>query len=272
MLVFSGNANTSPQIEREVERAISKGLPIIPFRIEDIKPSEELEYFISASHWLDAFTKPLEQHLDRLAEVVRRVIEVKYRKDGASSEAEEDTHRRESTAKAFAAEGGQSIPQQRQREVLVAPKADERQAYPGASAVDRASFESGWKLSNKMRLLLAVLTEFVFLVVAGVTAIGALYIAVAIKSRGAIAMPVTTFDKDPFMFWIRDKNNGVRIVTDYLSIFYIALCCAFIDITINYIVGIHKTVVSAVISGGAFLFIIGIVLLFTPSSGTLILR
>jgi hypothetical protein len=31
VLVFSGAANTSPQIEREVERAISKGIPIIPF-------------------------------------------------------------------------------------------------------------------------------------------------------------------------------------------------------------------------------------------------
>lgn len=81
VLVFSGAANTSPQIEREVERAISKGIPVIPFRIEDVQPSDSLEYFISASHWLDAFTEPLQQHLDALAKVVRRFIEFKQAKD-----------------------------------------------------------------------------------------------------------------------------------------------------------------------------------------------
>jgi hypothetical protein len=75
VLVVSGNANSSRQIEREVERAIHLGRPIIPFRIEDIKPTKALEYFISASHWLDAFTPPVEQHLDRLAEVVRSILD-----------------------------------------------------------------------------------------------------------------------------------------------------------------------------------------------------
>ena len=36
VLVFSENANTSPQIEREVERAVNKGIPIIPLRIENV--------------------------------------------------------------------------------------------------------------------------------------------------------------------------------------------------------------------------------------------
>ena len=39
VLVFSGSANTSPQIEREVERAINDGIPVIPFRIKNVKPS-----------------------------------------------------------------------------------------------------------------------------------------------------------------------------------------------------------------------------------------
>src|SRR5580704_5173657 len=82
VLVFSGAANTSPQIEREVERAISKGIPVIPFRIEDIQPSDSLEYFISASHWLDAFTEPLEQHLEKLAKVVRQILEAKQETKG----------------------------------------------------------------------------------------------------------------------------------------------------------------------------------------------
>jgi hypothetical protein len=75
VLVVSESANSSRQIEREVERAIHRGRPVIPFRIEDIEPTKALEYFISASHWLDAFTPPVEQHLDRLADVVRSILD-----------------------------------------------------------------------------------------------------------------------------------------------------------------------------------------------------
>lgn len=74
VLIFSENANTSAQIKREVERAINKGIPVIPFRIEDVAPSDTLEYFISTPHWLDAFTPPLEPHLAYLAEVARQIV------------------------------------------------------------------------------------------------------------------------------------------------------------------------------------------------------
>jgi hypothetical protein len=74
VLVFSGHCNTSPQIEREVERAINRGIPIIPMRIEDVQPTDSLSYYISTPHWLDAFSPPLEQHLRRLVEVVRTFI------------------------------------------------------------------------------------------------------------------------------------------------------------------------------------------------------
>jgi TIR domain len=74
VLIFSENANKSPQVEREIERAVSKGLWLIPIRIEDVVPRKSLEYFISSSHWLDAITPPMEQHLDRLAEAVRTAL------------------------------------------------------------------------------------------------------------------------------------------------------------------------------------------------------
>jgi hypothetical protein len=64
VLIYSASANQSPQIKREVERAVSKGLPILPFRIEDVPMSKALEFFISSPHWLDALTPPMEQHLN----------------------------------------------------------------------------------------------------------------------------------------------------------------------------------------------------------------
>jgi hypothetical protein len=76
ILIFSANANESPQIRREIERAVGKGIPIIPFRIQDIAPTRSLEYFIGAVHWLDALTPPLETHLHRLADTVKALLQI----------------------------------------------------------------------------------------------------------------------------------------------------------------------------------------------------
>jgi len=75
VLVFSSNANASPQIKREVERAINRGIPVVPFRIENVVPTKSLEYFLSTPHWLDAFSPPLEQHLNYLATVVANILQ-----------------------------------------------------------------------------------------------------------------------------------------------------------------------------------------------------
>ncbi len=74
VLIFSSSANGSVQIKREVNQAIEKEVPIIPFRIEDVTPSGALEYYLDVTHWLDALTEPLEQHLERLAEDVGRLL------------------------------------------------------------------------------------------------------------------------------------------------------------------------------------------------------
>jgi hypothetical protein len=74
VLVFSGHANASPQVEREIERAVNRSLPIIPLRIEDVSPTKSLEYFISTPHWLDALTPPLDKHLERLSAIVHGIL------------------------------------------------------------------------------------------------------------------------------------------------------------------------------------------------------
>jgi hypothetical protein len=67
VLVFSASSNSSPQVRREVERAVHKDLRILPFRIEDVLPSRSLEYFLSAQHWLDGFPAPRDPHYERLS-------------------------------------------------------------------------------------------------------------------------------------------------------------------------------------------------------------
>jgi tetratricopeptide (TPR) repeat protein len=80
ILVFSANSNASPQIKREIERAVNKGVTVVPFRIDDVMPSKTLEYFISTQHWLDAFTPPLEKHLDSLVGILQSLIAKKGEK------------------------------------------------------------------------------------------------------------------------------------------------------------------------------------------------
>src|ERR1700683_5135956 len=66
VLVFSASSNDSPQVRREVERAVHKQVSILPFRIASVVPSKSLEYFLSSQHWMDAFVPPREPHYARL--------------------------------------------------------------------------------------------------------------------------------------------------------------------------------------------------------------
>lgn len=74
LLIFSSSSNNSPQVRREVERAVNKGLTILPFRIEAVPPSKSLEYFISTQHWLDAFGRDLDASLAELLHCVTAVL------------------------------------------------------------------------------------------------------------------------------------------------------------------------------------------------------
>jgi WD40 repeat protein len=107
VLLFSESANASPQIKREVERAVSKGLPIVPVRIADVMPTGSLEYFISSPHWLDAFPPPREKYFAKLIDSVQALCG-----DTRPSGAERGPHA-----------AGARVPPQRWRQLLPAAMA-----------------------------------------------------------------------------------------------------------------------------------------------------
>ena len=74
VLIFSGEVNSSKDVRREVDIAFEERRPIIPFRIENVAPSDELYYCIADRHWLDALTPPVEQHIGGLVSALRRFI------------------------------------------------------------------------------------------------------------------------------------------------------------------------------------------------------
>ncbi len=67
ILILSARSNNSPHVMKEVERVVSKEIPILPFRIEEVKLSKNLEYFLAATQWLDALPPPPENHFQSLA-------------------------------------------------------------------------------------------------------------------------------------------------------------------------------------------------------------
>ncbi|MBN2863538.1 MAG: TIR domain-containing protein, partial [Bacteroidales bacterium] len=74
ILVYTQNSNGSQQVIKEVDRAVHHGLTVITLRLEDVKMSDQLEYYISDVHWLDAMSPPLEQHINRLSKVVNMLM------------------------------------------------------------------------------------------------------------------------------------------------------------------------------------------------------
>ena len=55
VLILSDRSNHSETVRDEVEAAYRQGKPIFPLRIDETLPSTQLELFVSAKHWIDAW-------------------------------------------------------------------------------------------------------------------------------------------------------------------------------------------------------------------------
>lgn len=75
VLLFTGNTNNSDHIKREVTAAFEGGSVVIPFRLENVAPQGSLRYHLTGVHWLDAFSKPMDEHIEQLAHTIKRVLE-----------------------------------------------------------------------------------------------------------------------------------------------------------------------------------------------------
>jgi len=85
ILVFSEHANNSDHVQREVAKAFSSGLAVIPFRIEHVLPNQSLAYFLDTVQWLDAGAPPLPQHLSTLTERVKKAARQRDRSPAAKT-------------------------------------------------------------------------------------------------------------------------------------------------------------------------------------------
>lgn len=73
LLVFSGNSDTSYWVMKEITIAAGERKPILPLRIEDIKPGR-LALFLSDTQWVEAWMGPVEIYLGKLTAATLRLI------------------------------------------------------------------------------------------------------------------------------------------------------------------------------------------------------
>jgi hypothetical protein len=73
VLLLSAASNSSPAIQKTVGQAADDGKTILTFRLDQTPLSKQLEFYLSATHWMDASSPPLEKHLEALAQTVREL-------------------------------------------------------------------------------------------------------------------------------------------------------------------------------------------------------
>jgi TolB-like protein len=74
IVVLSVNSAGSQHVLREVERASSKRRPLVAFRLDTTPLPTGLEYFLSASHWLDASGGSIDRALPGLTIAIHRLL------------------------------------------------------------------------------------------------------------------------------------------------------------------------------------------------------
>ena len=71
MVLMSTSANSSPFVMREVSLALDAGISILPVRLQDVPPAGSLKFCVQGLHRLDAFPKPLTDHLPGVLAAIR---------------------------------------------------------------------------------------------------------------------------------------------------------------------------------------------------------
>jgi hypothetical protein len=95
VVIFSAAANASRHVLDEVGTALDASATVIPFRIEDIRPTGALRLHLSRLQWLDAFSPPLDEHIDRLIEYAKRNLSAAGEDEEARRQQEEQQRQAE---------------------------------------------------------------------------------------------------------------------------------------------------------------------------------
>jgi hypothetical protein len=71
LVLLSPLSNLSVHVPREVDLALERRLPVIPVRLADLKPANQLEYLLRTCQWLDLFGREFADASRELAQRLR---------------------------------------------------------------------------------------------------------------------------------------------------------------------------------------------------------
>lgn len=74
VLVFSANANSSEEIQRELALAAQNRLAVMPLKIDDVKPTGGFIYSLATSQWVEIFSD-FEKNIDNVATTIKAITE-----------------------------------------------------------------------------------------------------------------------------------------------------------------------------------------------------
>ena len=74
ILIFTDYSNSSIQVRREVDTAVSFGKAIIPFKCSDVMPSGSMRYYLSTLHWMDALNADMDDSINRLLILAKSIL------------------------------------------------------------------------------------------------------------------------------------------------------------------------------------------------------
>jgi hypothetical protein len=180
VMIFSAAASASHNVLDEIVTALDGGATVIPFRIEDIRPTGALRLRLSRLHWHDALSPPLDPHIDRLIESAKRNLpgwreadEARRQQEEQQRQAEEELQRRQQEEQRLKAEGELQRRHQEEQlrksdEELRRLQAEEQGRCQQEAPPPKPNEEPAWKLveplggpSKPFRHWLAVATVIV---------------------------------------------------------------------------------------------------------------
>ena len=76
VLVFTGHANNSDEIKKELSLASKYSVTVIPVRMEDVRPNDAFSYEFSIRQWIDLFAD-WESAIDRVSRKIASITDEK---------------------------------------------------------------------------------------------------------------------------------------------------------------------------------------------------
>ena len=75
VLLFSSHSNKSKDVLKELTTATNHNLSIIPLRIEDVLPTDSMEYHLMANQFFDTFNPTSDSDFENITKIVKGTIE-----------------------------------------------------------------------------------------------------------------------------------------------------------------------------------------------------